>query len=119
MDCDLIVLEMQGDLQQTLKNLIEREVSKCSFCGFCEYICPTYQVSKDRIYSPRGRINLIKNYILSGWFNDTVEKSIYTCLLCRACEPECPSNISIVDVILMFRGLIVDDQTRPYSLPPV
>jgi len=110
---------MQGISELNRNEFIEREISKCSFCGFCEYICPTYQVTKDRIYSPRGRINLIKNYVFSGWFNETVEKSIYTCLLCRACETECPSNIAIVDVIIQMRGLLVKAEAKPYSLPPV
>ncbi len=110
---------MEGDQPEMIKRFIEREVSKCSFCGFCEYICPTYQVSIDRIYSPRGRINLIKNLFREGWFNEIVEKSIYTCLLCRACEYECPSNISIVEVIRKTRILLVGGGIKLKSLSPV
>ncbi len=110
---------MEREEPEIIKEFIEREVSKCSFCGFCEYICPTYHVSNDRVYSPRGRINLIKSLVLEGWFNGIVEKSIYTCLLCRACEYECPSNISIVEVILKTRFLLVGGGVRLKSLPPV
>ena len=85
---------------------ISREVAKCSFCGFCEYVCPTYIVTKDRLLSPRGRINTIKNYLENGVWSESKELSIYTCLLCRACEPECPSKISIVETIIKFRFLV-------------
>ncbi len=87
---------------------LKKELSKCSFCGFCEYVCPTYIISNDRIYGPRGRINLIQFLLDGGGYSKTIEKSLYTCLLCRACEYECPSNIKIVDLILTFRNKIVE-----------
>ena len=91
-------------------NDLRREIGKCSFCGFCEYVCPTYVVSGERLYSPRGRINIIRKLISTGKWDKSMEKSLYTCLLCRACEPECPSKISIVDSIIAARNLMAYDK---------
>jgi len=41
---------------------LRAEASKCQFCGFCEYACPTYKTMRMRHFGPRGRINLIKNF---------------------------------------------------------
>jgi len=98
---------MGSDLRVEYEELIEGELGRCSFCGFCEYVCPTYKISKNRIYSPRGRINLIRNYMLEKWLNNTIVESIYSCLLCKACEYECPVKINIVDIIIRFRNILI------------
>ncbi len=81
---------------------------KCSYCGFCEYVCPTYLETGDRSLGPRGRVWAAREVLIKGVLTKTVEVSLYTCLLCRACEPECPSSVPIVDVILRARRRIAE-----------
>ena len=99
------------------RKYIRDEVGKCSFCGFCEYVCPTYIVTGNRLYSPRGRINLIKKFLDEGGWGKSLEESIYTCLFCKACESECRSEIKIVDVILKARNLLIESIKVKLSHP--
>jgi len=34
----------------------EKEALKCVHCGFCLESCPTYNVTRNELFSPRGRV---------------------------------------------------------------
>jgi glycolate oxidase iron-sulfur subunit len=38
----------------------------CVHCGFCTATCPTYQLLRDELDGPRGRIYLIKQALEGG-----------------------------------------------------
>ena len=77
---------------------------KCSFCGLCEWICPTNVTSRNNIiYGPRGRINIIIIGLREGYITDTTLESIYTCLVCMACNTQCPAGIDIAGDVRLFR----------------
>ncbi|MEM1633012.1 MAG: (Fe-S)-binding protein [Sulfolobales archaeon] len=84
---------------------IRREVSKCVFCGFCEFECPTIDINGLRGYGPRGRIRVSLLY-LEGIYSKATYEYIYTCLLCAACVPACPARIDIPGVVVAMRRLL-------------
>ena len=63
-------------------------------CGMCLPTCPTYEMTKLEIHSPRGRIHMIRA-VADGQL-DITEKfkdSISFCLDCQACETACPAGV--------------------------
>ncbi len=87
-----------------LRREILRDVLKCSYCAMCEWVCPTLDVeSNNRLYGPRGRVNLIASYFREGVDIGILKESIYTCLVCMACTRQCPAGIDIAEDIRKFR----------------
>lgn len=93
----------KGDLMD-LREKILAEVSRCSFCGFCEMSCPTKFLIK-RNYTPRGRINTISLVLRNNLTSVESVKGLFSCLGCGACTNYCPAGINIPEVIRSFRYL--------------
>lgn len=70
------------------------ELSACVSCGLCLPHCPTYRVSGEESYSPRGRIDAMRGVQDGGLpIDDTFVDFMETCVQCRGCEPACPSGV--------------------------
>jgi len=73
---------------------VKAMVDRCNKCGLCTTSCPVYQHVLIEAANPRGRIQLVKNYLegkilLSKRFKEI----ILTCLLCETCVVNCPSGV--------------------------
>lgn len=70
------------------------DLATCVGCGLCLPHCPTFRVTGEDAFSPRGRIELIKS-VKNGElnFDAEVEHALSTCIQCRGCEPACPSGV--------------------------
>ncbi|MCS7126198.1 MAG: (Fe-S)-binding protein [Aigarchaeota archaeon] len=90
-----------------------RELLKCSFCGFCEWVCPTLKAEESRLYGPRGRVNIIIFAIKDGVWTDLGLRSIFNCLVCGACNTQCPAGIKISEYIRSFRYYLISREFRP------
>ncbi len=82
---------------------ILRELSKCSFCGLCEWVCPVLRIQIKRNYGPRGRVNSILFQLREGLWTKAGEEGIFTCLLCGACSTQCPAGVDIENSVRLFR----------------
>jgi glycolate oxidase iron-sulfur subunit len=74
--------------------LDEDLLAGCVSCGLCLPHCPTFRVTGEERYSPRGRIEAMRQVHLGGRpadasFLDVVD----TCVQCRGCETACPSGV--------------------------
>ena len=70
------------------------DLATCISCGLCLNDCPTYRVLNDEADSPRGRIQLIRQFVSSDApVDDAVAGHLEACLVCRACETACPSGV--------------------------
>ncbi len=78
----------------------EEDLNTCVNCGLCLPHCPTYRVTGEDIYSPRGRINLIRS-VKHGDLELTKEivQALDTCIQCMGCEPACPSGVQYHAII--------------------
>ncbi|HYK88050.1 MAG TPA: (Fe-S)-binding protein, partial [Acidobacteriota bacterium] len=91
------------------------ELQGCIRCGRCLPVCPTYQQTQLEIFSPRGRLSLLRA-VEDGKLDLTarVEQHLYHCLDCRACNTVCPPGVRIGELIL--RGRVAAEERHPRSL---
>jgi glycolate oxidase iron-sulfur subunit len=84
---------------ENLKEEIQEELSKCINCGLCNSSCLVFRLLKNENYSPRGRVNLLKEGI--------IDKEVFKCNLCKSCEKNCPLDIKICDTIIKAREIVL------------
>lgn len=75
-------------------NLDAEKLSSCVACGLCLPHCPTFRVTGEEAYSPRGRIDAMRAVEAGDLpIDDTFVDFMETCVQCRGCEPACPSGV--------------------------
>jgi glycolate oxidase iron-sulfur subunit len=73
--------------------------AQCVRCGFCLETCPTFLISGDEVESPRGRIELAKQFQGDpDGMIEVVQAAFATCVGCRSCETACPSGVRFGDI---------------------
>ena len=78
----------------TLASLDYSILQQCMHCGMCLPTCPTYEITKNELHSPRGRISLMRAIAdreLTPGRGFGAEMSF--CLGCLACETACPAGV--------------------------
>jgi len=94
--------------------LDQAELDACVSCALCLPHCPTYRVTGDDTYSPRGRIALMRAVQSDGApLTAEIVDSFETCVQCRGCEPACPSGVPFGHLIESTRERLVQDGHRP------
>lgn len=89
------------------------ELATCVQCGLCLTACPTYRVTGDETFSPRGRIALMREVQLhDAPLTDEVLHAFETCIQCRGCEPACPSVVPYGHLIERTREALTDRPGR-------
>jgi glycolate oxidase iron-sulfur subunit len=92
--------------------LFREELDRCTRCGTCKTLCPTYLFTHDEAMGARGRVAM-----LGALIRDDLKPTrgladrIYSCTLCEACRGLCPVGIDIPEVIYNGRALL----KRPYK----
>lgn len=84
-------------------------LNSCVQCGLCLTACPTYQVTGDESFSPRGRIALMREvHRDDAPLTDEVMESFESCIQCRGCEPACPSDVQFGHLMERTRETLAD-----------
>lgn len=91
-------------------NLDSEQLNTCVACGLCLPHCPTFRVTGEEAYSPRGRIDAMRAVQNEGMaadaeFIDFME----TCVQCRGCEPACPSGVPFGALMEGTRSALAGD----------
>ena len=91
------------DIQET-KAMVDR----CNKCGLCIPSCPVYQQILTEAASPRGRVQLVKNFLEGEvYLSKRAKEIILTCLLCDSCVVNCPSGVRQDHLFADFREELV------------
>ena len=85
---------------------------RCVHCGFCNAVCPTYQLFNNELDGPRGRIYLVKQLLEGADVSSTTQHHLDRCLLCRSCETTCPSGVEYSRLAELGKHLINKQVTR-------
>ena len=93
------------------------DLQGCIRCGRCLPVCPTYQQTQLEMFSPRGRLSLLRA-VEDGQLDLTagVEEHLYHCLDCRACNTVCPPGVRIGELIVHGRVAIEEKRPRPWLM---
>jgi len=94
-------------MAEEIRKEILKDLLRCSFCGFCEWVCPTLKVTNDRVYGARGRVTTIIIFLREGLKSKKGVDGIFSCLLCGSCNTQCLSGIDIKENIRKFRSYIL------------
>lgn len=83
---------------------IRSELLKCSRCGKCLSVCPTYQLTTDEMRVARGRMALAEAVVDAELgYTAKLKESIQSCLKCFRCSWACPSGVEVQTVITLLR----------------
>lgn len=88
----------------------------CVSCGLCLPHCPTFRVTGEEKYSPRGRIDAMRA-VESGVLpiDDEFVDFVETCVQCRGCETACPSGVQFGALMEETRtALAADGRMTPW-----
>ncbi len=71
------------------------DLNQCVSCGLCLPHCPTYRVTQEEAWSPRGRIAAMRLVEAGTIGLDDPEfvDNMDSCVQCRGCETACPSGV--------------------------
>ncbi len=83
------------------------DLSRCTLCGSCKAVCPTYELDTREGMSPRGRLALVRGLSRGELLpSEVLNELIFSCILCGACAGVCPLGIDIPEVICQGRRLL-------------
>ena len=97
-------------VSQSVLGLDPELAATCVSCGLCLPHCPTFRVTGEERYSPRGRIDAMRvvdrgELPIDDEFVDFVE----TCVQCRGCETACPSGVQFGALMEQTRTTLAGD----------
>jgi glycolate oxidase iron-sulfur subunit len=90
------------------------QIRACVHCGFCNATCPTYELLKDELDGPRGRIYQIKTVLEGKAPTVKMQKHLDRCLNCLACETTCPSGVRYGRLLDLGRKFVDLKIQRPW-----
>ncbi|WP_193771099.1 (Fe-S)-binding protein [Candidatus Magnetaquicoccus inordinatus] len=76
---------------------------KCTQCGYCLPVCPTYRVENNELHSPRGRVSVILALRSGRLSPEEATQVLDHCLLCQACHAACPADVRPGKLALQLR----------------
>lgn len=130
---------MRGARDEAVKSETRQEFSHAFACngnGLChhyggaEVMCPSYKASNDPALSPKGRADLIREWLGRRsdendagtgrfedieQFEDALADNLNQCLSCSACTGRCPVEVDIPELKSQFLEAYFAKRRRPLS----
>jgi glycolate oxidase iron-sulfur subunit len=85
----------------------------CVHCGFCNAVCPTYQLTGDELDGPRGRLYQSRQLREGAPASRETQLHLDRCLTCRNCETACPSGVEYGRLVDIGRAIMEAKVPRP------
>ncbi|MGE5251445.1 MAG: FAD-binding and (Fe-S)-binding domain-containing protein, partial [Bacteroidota bacterium] len=102
-------------------------IEQCNGQGVCRKfdgtMCPSFQATREEMYSTRGRANLLRSMISRGdrpgegeqASPEDVHAALDLCLACKGCKSECPSGVDMAKLKYAFWDEYYRTHLRPLS----
>lgn len=86
--------------------------------GSQDTMCPSYMVTREEMYSTRGRTHLLwemmhGDVIREGWRDEHVKEALDLCLACKGCKGDCPVNVDMATYKAEFLAHYWEGRIRP------
>ncbi len=96
---------------------IELDPWRCTRCGACLAVCPTYRALGRETESPRGRLALARARS-EGRLEPAARTAelVYRCALCAACSTACPGGLAVDEILLGLRASLARERLLPTPL---
>ncbi|SDD03430.1 glycolate oxidase iron-sulfur subunit [Melghirimyces thermohalophilus] len=98
-------------MRQLQEKINYEKTFDCVHCGYCLPACPTYESMQKETHSPRGRINLVKQFAEGKIDIEALQEPIDKCLGCNACAVVCPTNVEYSKILESAKGVL--DEQKP------
>ena len=97
---------MGNNLFEALKKEdLDIEPTVCARCGYCTFVCPTYNDTLWDSMSPRGKLYQLKALLKEGKpIPEDFADRIFKCTLCGACQEICQTNIPLLRFWQLIRN---------------
>jgi heterodisulfide reductase subunit D len=94
-----------------------QEMLRCNRCGYCQAVCPIYDVLRREPATARGRIQLLRA-VSEGVLpiSALVSRYIYGCTECQACRVSCPGGVRTDEIFSAAREVIAETEFFPKTL---
>jgi glycolate oxidase iron-sulfur subunit len=87
------------------------DLASCVSCGLCLPHCPTFRVTGEEAYSPRGRVDAMRGVQIDELpIDDSFVDFMETCVQCRGCEPACPSGVPFGSLMEQTRASLAESE---------
>jgi Fe-S oxidoreductase len=80
------------------------QILKCSSCGFCQAVCPVYDLTLRPALNARGKMLILKEIIEgSSALDQEFIETLFQCTTCARCAKNCPSGLEVTEIIKQVR----------------
>ena len=124
--------QLRGQLNRAVPVQVRNDFSSAFACngnGLChhhgasEVMCPSYKATRDPALSPKGRADLMREWLRRGEvsgagtdaFADDLADNLAQCLSCSACTGRCPVEVDIPELKSRFLERYYESRRRPMS----
>ena len=88
---------------------LDKQLALCKRCGMCHAVCPVFAETGREADVARGKLALLDGLVDEMFRNpEKVFERLNRCLLCGSCAAICPRNVSVLEIFIKARTILVD-----------
>jgi Fe-S oxidoreductase len=112
-----LIRSYRMDAKYDFEKKYRDQILRCSSCGFCQAVCPIFELTFRPALNTRGKMLLLKE-VMGGslQFSKELADIFYACTGCKACNYTCPAGVEGNEIVEEVRGELYRLGLAPESL---